>query len=94
MQIGGLYILPIFYVNIGFLLDIFAILMLHFLFLYGIVNLQKNILERRIFMMTKLRGILTFLLLFLTLAACHQQPQEEAVQTEPTAAMTQPLTDE
>ena len=42
-------------------------------------------------MMTKLRGILTFLLLFLTLAACQQQPQEEAVQTEPTATMTQPL---
>lgn len=45
-------------------------------------------------MMTKLRGILTFLLLFLTLAACQQQPQEEAAQTEPTAAMTQPLTDQ
>ena len=45
-------------------------------------------------MMTKFRSILTFLLLFLTLAACQQQPQEEAAQTQPTAAMTQPLTDQ
>ena len=41
-------------------------------------------------MMTKLRSILTFLLLFLTLAVC-QQPQEEAIPTEPTAAQTQPM---
>lgn len=43
-------------------------------------------------MMTKLRSILTFLLLFLTLAVCHQ-PQEEAIPTEPTAAQTQPMND-
>ena len=43
-------------------------------------------------MMTKLRSILTFLLLFLTLAVC-QHPQEEALPPEPTAAQIQPMND-
>ncbi len=43
-------------------------------------------------MMTKFRNILTFLLLFLTLAVC-QHPQEEAVPTQPVAAQTQPMHD-
>ena len=41
-------------------------------------------------MMTKFRSILTFLLLFLTLAVC-QHPQEEALPTHPVVAQTQPM---